>query len=643
MMMLLLLLLVLAGLCRGSWHIANDQFMLNNRSFIVKAGCVHYFRIAPSHWANRLARMRALGLNAIEMYVPWNFHESAPGVVDLSSPSRDIVSFIQLAHSYQLLVFLRPGPYICAEWEGGGLPAFLLAEAGMQIRTYNMPFLKHVQRWLSTLYTLLRSNQLLHRDGGPIVAVQIENEYGFYGDVAQNPLDAKYLVYLRNLAAHLLGSTDITFYTTDPAYALSAGTLNGSTVVSMVDFGAGQDPRAAFAAARAFNAPGQSPPMCTEFYTGWLEHWKEPISGFNTSSAWVAQWLAAILAVNGSFSLYMAHGGTNFEFWNGANMDSGPTSLWPVVTSYDYDAPINENGGDGYGSDGGNKYAALRKVIVGKGPTPAPVAAPPSAPLNGGSVPIAAYASLFGNLPNLCANRSVVAAAPLPFELFNHSRGFAAYEVLLAPDAHRTLDLGDICDQVSVLVDGVLVATVTRNAPRTVQLLAHHSTATLTLIVENLGRVNFGGATLDSKGLQAAPLLDGVPIAGPWTMCPLLLDDEQQQSLVWTPVPADGVAVDAPAFFRFEAPATAQPVDTFISLVDDGFVHNSAWVNGVNVGRMRAVGPQFSLYVPRDFLNAPGSNNTIVVLEMQASIAVDDSVGLDTSATAIWRDILGSI
>jgi hypothetical protein len=644
--MLFLLVLVLSLFshqCSGSWTISHNRFQLNHVNITVKAGCVHYFRVPPSHWHNRLARLKSLGLNAIESVVPWNFHESAPGVVDLTSASHDLVAFLRMAHRLGLLVFLRPGPYICAEWEAGGLPAFLLTEAGLQIRTYNAPYIKHVTRWLTTLYTLLRSSKLLHRDGGPIVAVQIENEYGFYGDVANNPLDAKYMRYLRNLAAQQLGTTDIMFYTTDNAGALAAGTLNGSDVTTLVDFGPGTDPAAAFAAAVPFNPPGQSPPMCTEFYSGWLEHWNEPLSGFNTSSAWLAQWLATTLAINGSFSLYMAAGGTNFEFWNGANCDAGEQSLWPVVTSYDYDAPIDEQGADGYGSDGINKFTALRKVIVGSGPTPAPVPAPPAAALNGGGVPVVQYASLAANLPALCAGRTVVAPGALPFEQFNHSRGFAAYQVQLPASTHATLDFGGLIrDQISVLVDGRLVATVTRNAPRTVELLGHAGAVNLTLVVESLGRINFGGAILDSKGLQTTPLLNGIAIAGPWSMCPLLLDSAQQAALAWSPVPADGAVVAAPAFFQFASPSSgAAPVDTFLDLQDAGFVHTSTWVNGNNVGRMRSVGAQRALFVPRDFLATSG-NDTVVVLEMQATITVDDFVTVTTRDSPEWTDILGA-
>ncbi|KAJ4884437.1 Beta-galactosidase 17 [Raphanus sativus] len=331
------------------FYIKDDMFWKDENPFQIIGGDLHYFRVLPEYWEDRLLRAKALGLNTIQTYVPWNLHEPKPGKFVFEGIA-DLVSFIKLCQKLDLLVMLRAGPYICGEWDLGGFPAWLLAvKPPLKLRTADHAYLKLVERWWNVL--LPKVSPLLYRNGGPVIMVQIENEYGSYGN------DKAYVRNLVTMATGHLGN-DIILYTTDGGTreTLEKGTVPLYDVYSAVDFSMGDDPWPIFELQKKFNAPGRSPPLSSEFYTGWLTHWGEKIA--KTDAEFTAASLEKILSRNGSAVLYMVHGGTNFGFYNGANTGSDEFDYKPDLTSYDYDAPIKESG------DIDNpKFKALQKVI----------------------------------------------------------------------------------------------------------------------------------------------------------------------------------------------------------------------------------------------------------------------------------------
>lgn len=303
------------------------MFWKDNSPFQIIGGDLHYFRILPQYWEDRLLKAKALGLNTVQTYVPWNLHEPLPQKWSFEGIA-DFESYLKLAHKLGLLVMLRVGPYICGEWDLGGFPAWLLAiEPAFKLRSSDPKFLQLVESWWDVL--LPKVAHLLYENGGPIIMVQIENEFGSYGD------DKAYLHQLVALARKHLGN-DIILYTTDGGTqdTLEKGTIPGEGVYSAVDFSTGEDAWPIFELQKKYNAPGKSPPLTAEFYTGWLTHWGEKNAETDASSTAAA--LEKILSGNGSAVLYMAHGGTNFGFFNGANTGQDSSDYKADLTSYDY-------------------------------------------------------------------------------------------------------------------------------------------------------------------------------------------------------------------------------------------------------------------------------------------------------------------
>jgi beta-galactosidase len=560
------------------FSIQNNQFILNGTAPVrLLAGEFHYFRIPAAYWADRLARVASLGLNTLQIYVPWNFHERAPGHVTWSGRA-DLASFLDLAASAGFKILLRPGPYICAEWDGGGLPWWLRSPAvaggaaggggwrpdgRLRPRSADPLFLGHVSRWFATHLLPLLAPYMVHA-GGPILAVQVENEYGFCGDAPGDEPGA----YLRALAGMLkagLGNETV-LYTTDPPSVIKAGTLAGPEVTSMVDFGPGTDVAWAFSTAAAFNPPGFSPAFVSEWYTGWLTHYGEGMA--RTDVGVMERGLGAVLGykalaadaaaggVGASLSLYMAAGGTNFGFWAGANI-AGRAYL-PHVTTYDYDCPIGEGGGegqagvpgDGGGGGGGPSptalpskaevvRAALRVAHAADGTEPlAPMVAVPPPPARAhGEVSMDASAPLLSPsaLALLSPGAGVASATPLPMESVGQGHGLILYRATVAAAAFAcaangkgpTLDTGGpVHDFATVLLGGwgpaadqpLVAGRLDRSSPVNLALpcldapstSVAGATITLDILVEAVGRDNFGCGELDWKGLETG----GVRLGG---------------------------------------------------------------------------------------------------------------------------------
>lgn len=306
----LLSLLACAARAEHTFDIRSDKFYVDGTPTIIVSGSIHYSRVHPKLWPDRLARARAMGLNSITTYVPWNFHEPIRGEYDFMSPWRDLAGFIKLAGQHGLFVILRGGPYMCGEWEFGGLPAWLLANGTLPLRTFAQPYISHVDAYWSRLMPVV-APLLFHR-GGPVIMFQVENEYGSYGDTSSSASDRRYMEHLIATARAGLGAEALLF-TTDggDAIAMLRGSIAGPSVLTVGD-GCG-DPAATWAAQKKFNPSGGSPFLCAELYPGWLTHWGEPAA--NISSAKVVAQLEEVLSTAdgwGSASLYMVHGGTRY-------------------------------------------------------------------------------------------------------------------------------------------------------------------------------------------------------------------------------------------------------------------------------------------------------------------------------------------
>ncbi|ELK30540.1 Beta-galactosidase-1-like protein [Myotis davidii] len=322
----------------------HDRFLLDGAPFRYVSGSLHYFRVPRVLWADRLFKMQLSGLNAVQLYVPWNYHEPEPGVYNFNG-SRDLIAFLKEASIANLLVILRPGPYICAEWEMGGLPAWLLRKPNIHLRTSDPDFLAAVDSWFKVL--LPKIYPWLYHNGGNIISIQVENEYGSY-----RSCDFAYMKHLAGLFRAILGD-EILLFTTDGPQGLRCGSLKG--LYTTVDFGPGLLSKAdnmtkIFALQREYEPHG--PLVNSEYYTGWLDYWGQNHS--TRSIIAVTKGLEKMLKLGASVNMYMFHGGTNFGYWNGAD-EKG--HFLPITTSYDYDAPISEAG------DVTLKLFALRNVI----------------------------------------------------------------------------------------------------------------------------------------------------------------------------------------------------------------------------------------------------------------------------------------
>ena len=559
----------------STFTIKNGRFHLNNQPFRILSGAMHYFRVRPAQWADRLNKLRLMGLNTVETYVAWNVHEPKPGEF-IFSDDLDLAAYIQQAAEFGLHVIVRPGPYICAEWEMGGLPAWLLKEPEMRLRCMNRPFLAAVDRFFDHLLPQLVPLQL--SQGGPIIAMQIENEYGSYGN------DQDYLAYLEDgLRAR---GVDTLLFTSDGqgGDALRTGTL--PHVYKTVNFGS--NPATAFAKLRHIQP--DAPLMCMEFWNGWFDHWGEVHHTRPIEEATAV--LNEMLAADASVNFYMFHGGTNFGFMNGANHDLNGR-YEPTITSYDYDAPLNEAG------DITPKFLAYRETIARYAPVPNEPLPSPSRKAAYGKVALHEAVSLWAALPQLC--QPIHNPTPEPMEQFNQNTGFILYRTRLDGPLTTTLSIREVHDRAHIFGNGQLLGLLERNkTAASLPLDVPTEGMTLDVLVENMGRINYGPNLHDRKGITDGVFLDQQYHFG-WEIYCLPLDDLSS-------LPFSAMETAVPAFYRgyFNI---EESLDTFLAL--PGWGKGACWINGFNLGRYWQCGPQQTLYVPAPVLH-PGQNEIIV-------------------------------
>lgn len=551
-----------------------EGFFLHGQPFRLLSGAIHYFRVHPAQWADRLAKARAMGLNAVETYVAWNLHEPRPGEFHFAGQA-DLVAFLREAERQGLYVLVRPGPYICAEWEFGGLPAWLLREGDMRLRTSHPAFLRAARQFFGALLPRLAPLQITR--GGPLLMMQVENEYGSYGSDQ---------AYLRALAGLLRqDGIDVPLFTSDGPSdpMLTHGTLPG--VLGTVNFGS--DAPGSFGVLARHQAQG--PQVCLEFWNGWFDHWTE--AHHVRAAADAAKTLDDILRLGGHVNLYMLHGGTNFGFMAGAN--TAPDGTYqPTVSSYDYDAPISEAG------DLTPKYHALREVI-GRYEQLPPLPEFPVRRASIGGVRAAGQTPLWDALPE----HGLTAPQPLGMEEIGQAYGYLLYRGRFRHvPGEATLHFPAVHDRALVFLNGERVGTVERDGPKTLPVTLTGPEFELEILVENLGRVNYGPELHDRKGLLGAVRLGYTHLHG-WEHFPLPLAPLPE--LDWQEDVAGG-----PAFHRFGFEVTA-PGDTFLAL--PCWHKGTAWVNGFHLGRYWEVGPTRTLYIPEPVLR--GGRNELVVLE----------------------------
>ncbi|KAG8193653.1 hypothetical protein JTE90_024016 [Oedothorax gibbosus] len=580
--------------CSSSFTVdyKNNCFLKDGKPFRYVSGSIHYFRVPPEFWYDRIYKMKMAGLNAIQTYVEWNHHEPEPGLYNFEN-NYDLPRFLKTARDLDMLVILRTGPFIDAERDMGGLPYWLLRiNPNMKLRTFDPTYIKYVDKWYSVLLPLIKP--FLYVNGGPIITVQIENEYGSIG------CDAQYKSHLRDFFRKYLGN-DVVLFTTDGSAtsALSCGKTD--EVLSTVDFGAGANVTDIFEMLRWTQASG--PLVNSEFYPGWLDHWGQPHA--NVSSNSIVKTLTEMLKANASVNVYMFHGGTSFGFTAGSNMDA---TFQACPTSYDYDAPLSEAG------DPTTKYYAMREAI-GKflplPPGPVPVPAPK---MKSDPIPMKMLASLWDAI-HLLKNNSVFSTYPLSFEDLHLPFGYVVYEakVHLKPTDPAVLTVKGIADRGYVYVNQVLQGILSREQKVESIPINILSGQTITIIVENQGRICSGHGINDRKGILQNVTLCSQTLVN-WTMTPIKFSSQLMCKLRELKYPSRTEKNLVPAIFGGTYKPKGTVWDTFLSL--KGWHKGVAFLNNFNLGRYwPIIGPQITLYAPSCFFNS--ASNQIFLLEFE--------------------------
>ena len=577
-------------------EIKNKKFYMDSKPFDIYSGAMHYFRTVPEYWEDRLTKLKAAGFNTVETYVCWNLHEKKPGKFDFSG-ILDIEKYLEIAQKVGLYAIVRPGPYICAEWDFGGLPAWLLKDKNMQIRCMYPDYLKCVERFYKELLPRLVPH--LESHGGNIIAMQVENEYGSYGN------DKDYLRYIEKLTRDC--GIDCLLFTSDENTnnMISGGSL--PDIYKVLNFGSRS--RTAFNVLKDFENDG--PNMCGEFWCGWFDHWRD--KHHTRNSLEIVNEIKGFIDNGASFNIYMFHGGTNFGFTAGANHNQGH-GYEPTVTSYDYCAMLTEWG------DYTPAYHAVRKLLCEKQGIEPPEL-PESPKLQSiGKVELTETASLFENLDNIGEKHHV--PVPEGMEYFGQNFGLIYYETTLKGKYNASpMYVKNVHDFAEVYFDGEKKTSIDRtlysvegkttlkdvifkkkkgeSSPFLMPALSGERK--IGVLVDTMGRVNYGNM-LDRKGISDIYL--GIQRLMNYDVWTLPLDNLDKLKY------SSSVKKDEPVFLRGSF-KTDSKADCFIHL--DGFNRGCVYINGFNLGRFWKVGPQKSLYIPGTLLK---DENEIIVFNI---------------------------
>lgn len=558
-----------------TFSLGTEDFFLDGKPFRIKSGEMHPDRIPAQYWRHRVQMAKAMGLNTIAAYVFWNYHETSEAKFDFSTENRDLGKFLAICQEEGMWVLLRPGPYCCGEWDFGGIPTYLLRYTDLKIRCQDPRYINAAGRYLTRLAQIVKPFQV--SQGGPILMVQLENEYGSYGN------DRQYITWLHDFwRAH---GIDVPFYTGDGPtdFMLEAGSFPGCAVgldsgSSLGDWDVAKK-----------NNPGV-PIFSSETYPGWLTHWGEAFATNSTES--IVKELLFLFQNKKSFSLYVVHGGTNFGFTAGAN--SGGKGYEPDITSYDYDAPITEQG------RATPKYMAMREII-GEG-KPLPAIPDPIPTVKLPAITMKRWTTLWDHLP-----QPTVHPQPVTFEALGQNQGLVLYRTKLIGHKSGSLTVTDLHDWALVYVDGKFVGTLDRRqGVKSIELPKSDSaTPTLDLLVEGMGHINYGQDMIDRKGITDRVTLNGMTLMN-WQTWQFPLESK------WVTALPEGTKSDRKGVvfkgnFTVDAPA-----DTFLDL--SHYKKGYVWVNGHNLGRFWEIGPQKNLYCPAPWLRK--GQNEVLVLDL---------------------------
>ena len=554
----------------------DSDFLLDGQPVQLYSGELHYFRTPAEYWPDRFAKARAMGLNAVCTYMAWNLHEPRPGEWDFSG-MLDVAAFVREAQKHGLHVLLRPGPYICAEWDFGGLPPWLLENPDLRLRCNEPAYLDPAVRFLKRVGEELAGLTITR--GGPILMVQVENEYGSYGN------DRAYLNAMKQATLDA-GFDDVPLFTSDGSERrmLRAGRIDGC--LATANFGSGAEKNLGLLRSEMPTGPL----MNGEFWCGWFDHWGTNRQGSASTDS--AKDLAWMVENNASFNIYMFHGGTNFGLAAGANMYDDYT---PTVTGYDYWAVLDEAGRPTA------KFHAYRDVLAKRLPPgeSLPDLPPPVKIIKIPEFELSESAALFDNLPD-----PIEAAQPRPMEMYGQSGGMILYRTDMRDLGESTLKLVDLHDYARLWLNGEPLCTLDRRLRQSeVKLDAGYGKAALLdILVDGMGRVNYGPKMIDLKGITQRVEFANLTVMN-WQVYPLPMDAPYLASLKYGTADQPG-----PAFHRgtFEL---SELGDTFLDLRNYGKGH--VWLNGHPLGRYWHIGPQQTLYVPAPFLKI-GSNEVVV-------------------------------
>ncbi len=579
-----LLIQASAMMSQSEFKAGDGTFLLDGEPFVVRAAELHYPRIPQPYWEHRITQCKALGMNTVCLYVFWNIHEQQPDEFDFTG-NNDLAEFIRLCGKHDMKVILRPGPYVCAEWEMGGLPWWLLKKKDIRLRENDPYFLERVEKFQAAVAEQVGG--LTVANGGPIIMVQVENEYGSYG------IDKEYVANIRDIVRrHFPG---VTLFQCDWSSNFTNNALDD--LIWTMNFGTGADIDQQFARLKELRP--DSPLMCSEFWSGWFDKW-----GANHETRPADDMVAGIdemLSKGISFSLYMTHGGTNWGHWAGANSPG----YAPDVTSYDYDAPINEAG------QTTEKYWLLRNTLAkyaGKLPS-----VPKNIPVTKiKKFQLTEVAPLWSNLPEPTSDARIHS-----MEHYGQGFGSILYSTTLPRlSSESLLTINDAHDYAQVFIDGQKIGTIDRrNGDKQLTLPPTTEGQRLDILVEAMGRINFGRAIKDFKGITESVTItvdvDGYPFVcdlKDWQVYNIEDNLDSYKAMTFEPLDGrKGVAGVYRGTFTVKKPA-----DTFLDFSTWG--KGLVYVNGHALGRFWSIGPQQTLYMPGCWLKK--GENEIVVLDI---------------------------
>jgi beta-galactosidase GanA len=567
---------------KHTFKLGASEFLLDGQPFQIISGEMHPARIPLEYWRHRIMMAKAMGCNTISAYVFWNYHETEDGIFDFTSGNHNLSEFFKIVQEEGMWLILRPGPYVCAEWDLGGIPPYLLRNPDIKLRCMDPRYMAAAERYIAKLAEVIKP--FLITKGGPLLMLQIENEYGSFGN------DRNYLLRLKEVWAS--NGINIPTFTGDgpTTKMLEAGTLPGSAV----GLDSGSSPED-FALAGKIN-PGV-PVFSSETYPGWLTHWGEKWARPDTSE--LLKEVKFLLDNKKSFNFYVVHGGTNFDYTAGAN--SGGKGYEPDVTSYDYDAPINEQG------QPTPKYMALRKLIgsyLPKGKILPPI------PDSVQAIVISAtsmmpFTSVWDNLP-----QPVKSVQVKPFEAFGQDHGFILYKTELTGQKSGKLSVNDIHDYATVFLNGNFIGKLDRRVGvNSIDLPESNvDLPVLEIFVEAMGHINYGKDIIDRKGITDSVTLNGTTLLN-WQIYNLPMD----KKFIWD-LRSSGRSLKKPGVFfkgnfvlsRGEGNLYS---DTYIDV--SNYTKGILWVNGHNLGRYWNIGPQKRLYCPSSWLRE-GMNEIMI-------------------------------